>query len=63
MSFCVGKNMTLGPIIMSDITPHLIWGTSMGGGGSQKAGHAGAACHVLRAVVLEQTQVWKAEPR
>lgn len=48
---------------MSDIIPHLIWGTSMGGGGSQKEGHAGAACHVLRAVVLEQTQVWKAEPR
>lgn len=35
----------------------------MGGGGSQKESSAGAACHFLRAVVLRQTQMWKAEPR
>ena len=63
LSFCVGKNVTLGPTIMGDIIPHLIWGTSMGGGGSQKESSAGAASHFLRAVVLRQTQVWKAEPR
>lgn len=35
----------------------------MGGGGSQKESSARAACYFLRAVVLGQTQMWKAEPR
>lgn len=62
MSFCASKNMTLGPI-MTDIIPHLIWGTNMGGGRSQKESSAGAACHFLRVVFLGQTWERKAEPR
>lgn len=55
--------MTLGPIIVLDIILHLIWGTSMGAVRSQKESRAGAESHFLKAVVLGQTPVWKAEPR